>query len=187
MQQDSLQFEFCLEDEAASVAWGVQLAAAMQRAFAGSLANTALSIYLQGDLGAGKTTLCRGIVQGCGHIGAVKSPTYTLVEPYELGLVNIYHFDLYRLESDTELEFIGIDNYFNQPSTVCLFEWPERALAALPAADLTLALSDSAGRGQPGAAIDAQQAYASARKLQCTAASSSGRLLLTDLAKLCGA
>jgi len=185
MQQDNAALEYCLNDESASVAWGAQLAAAIQRAFAGPLADTALSIFLQGDLGAGKTTLCRGIVQGCGHSGAVKSPTYTLVEPYELGLLSIYHFDLYRLESDTELEFIGIDNYFNQPATVCLFEWPERALAALPAADLLLTLSDYAGCQRAGTVVDAQQAYASARKLRCMPASSNGRLLLADLAKLC--
>jgi len=94
-------------------------------------------VYLNGELGAGKTTLVRGILQGFGHTGPVTSPTFTLVESYSLACCQLYHFDLYRLQTAIELESIGIRDMIGA-DTIVIFEWPERGLGVLPRANVEI-------------------------------------------------
>lgn len=120
-----LQLE--LPDADAQQAWGGRLAAA--------LAGRPGVIYLQGELGVGKTTLVRGLLQALGHRGPVRSPTYTLIEPYETLTPPVWHLDLYRLGDASELEYLGFSDLLDGRSLV-LIEWPERGAGALPAPDL---------------------------------------------------
>ncbi|MCO5761075.1 MAG: tRNA (adenosine(37)-N6)-threonylcarbamoyltransferase complex ATPase subunit type 1 TsaE [Gammaproteobacteria bacterium] len=96
-----------------------------------------LILWLEGDLGTGKTTLTRGILRGLGHGGAVRSPTFTLLEPYELGPRRLYHLDLYRLGDPEELEYLGLRDLLERDS-ILIVEWPRRGGRVLPAADLEI-------------------------------------------------
>ena len=124
-------FECFLEDEAAS------------QAFAGKLASVCekpLLVFFHGELGAGKTTIIRAWLRALGVTGAIKSPTFSVVEPYEIDSIQIYHFDLYRLEDPEELEYIGVRDYLASDA-ICLIEWPERGAGELPVADLSCHLN----------------------------------------------
>ena len=116
-----------LEDESATQAFGARVA---------KLCKPPLIIYLSGELGAGKTTFARGFLRAFGYKGNVKSPTFSLVESYQFNHVRIYHFDLYRLNNPSELEFIGIRDLSTEPDAICLIEWPNRGGNAAPKADL---------------------------------------------------
>jgi len=165
--------ELFLADEEATIAFGTKLAQATF-ALAGDVpdltqpelgVNTSGGvIHMHGDLGAGKTTLARGFMRGYGVTGAVKSPTYTLVEPYELKRCQLYHFDLYRLGSVDEVEYLGIEDYFHENS-VCLIEWPDKGGNRLPPPDLSFYLSSN-GTG---------------RALQCQIESDKGALIYQRL------
>jgi tRNA threonylcarbamoyladenosine biosynthesis protein TsaE len=120
-----------LESEAATINLGRLLAPALDAAGV---------IFLSGGLGAGKTTLCRGLLRGLGYYGAVKSPTFTIVEPYELERGSVYHFDLYRLAHPDELDYLGAEDYF-AAEALCLIEWPERGAGFLRTPDLELTLT----------------------------------------------
>ena len=123
-----------LPDAAATLDFGRELAGWLQAPEGGG---HDVLVYLQGDLGTGKTTLVRGILRALGFTGPVKSPTYTLLEPYEELLV--YHFDLYRIEDGQELDFIGMDELLAAPA-IKLVEWPERGASRLPPPDVRLRL-----------------------------------------------
>jgi tRNA threonylcarbamoyladenosine biosynthesis protein TsaE len=110
-------------------------------------------LYLNGELGAGKTTLARGLLRGLGHTDKVRSPTYTLVEPYALESCRVYHLDLYRLADPEELEWLGLRDMLAD-AALLLVEWPERGSGCLPPADLTIDLGFS-GDGREASLVAA--------------------------------
>ncbi len=128
--------ELHIEGEERQEALGAQLA---------QLIEPPCIVYLAGDLGAGKTTLSRGLLRGLGHEGRVKSPTFTLLEPYELPRLNCYHFDLYRLADPEELLFLGLEDLL-RPDSLLLVEWPERGEGVLPPPDLTVRITHEGRR-----------------------------------------
>lgn len=120
-----------LPDEQATLDFGAKLAKLMPEKGV---------VFLHGPLGAGKTTLVRGFLHALGHMGSTKSPTYTIVEPYEIETRQIYHFDLYRIADPEELEYLGFRDYLDE-NCLCLIEWPEKGLHFLPEADLEMSLN----------------------------------------------
>ncbi|HUF21810.1 MAG TPA: tRNA (adenosine(37)-N6)-threonylcarbamoyltransferase complex ATPase subunit type 1 TsaE [Burkholderiales bacterium] len=133
MSDDGMQL--FLADESATLGFGRRLSAIVE---------PGLLIALRGDLGAGKTTLARGVLRGLGYDGRVKSPTYTLVELYELSRLNLYHFDFYRFNDPRELGDAGFREAFNG-NAVCIVEWPERASDFLPVPDIDIGLKVERG------------------------------------------
>jgi tRNA threonylcarbamoyladenosine biosynthesis protein TsaE len=149
---------FTLPDEVATLAFGAALGAGLA---------PGLLVTLEGDLGAGKTCLVRGLLRGLGHLGPVKSPTYTLVELYVVSGLNLYHFDFYRFNTPEEYLDAGLDEYFGG-NGVCLVEWPDRAVPYLPAPDLRIRLSIVGGDPAGG------------RLAELSALSAAGRQCLTN-------
>ena len=146
-----------LPDEAATLAWGRALALCIE---AGD------TIHIEGELGAGKTTLVRGVLRGLGYEGRVKSPTYALVEVYEVSRLNLHHFDFYRFGESREWSDAGFRESFDG-RTVTLVEWPEKAMGTLPRADLRVLLTSSrCGRNASWSAISPR----GMRMLECLAA-----------------
>lgn len=129
------EFHFKLKNEAQTL----RLAHCFAKAF-NETGQRFARMHLSGELGAGKTTFCRGFIQAFGHHGKVKSPTYTLIEPYQLADITINHLDLYRLTDPEELEYLGIEDIC-QDQGICLIEWPERAEGILTEPTLSLELT----------------------------------------------
>ena len=120
-------------------------------------------IHLVGEMGAGKTTFCRGVLRYYGHEGAVKSPTYTLVEPYSLSQCEIYHFDLFRLSDPEEFNYLGFDDYFSSRS-ICLVEWPEKGAEFLPLCDLIITIKSQCQRAEKNSNFDSGESGGESRQ-----------------------
>lgn len=155
---DRLQAHLPTEND--TVALGTALAKALR---------PGLKIWLRGDLGSGKTTLTRGLVRALGHEGKVKSPTYTLIEPYIVSRLNLYHFDFYRFNTPDEYLDAGLDEYFTE-SAVCIVEWPDKAVPYLPPPDVEIRLVPDAG----------------GRRAEMCGTTDAGRTCLIELARALG-
>ena len=127
-----------LEGEEDTLALGGRLATGLQES---------CRLYLHGDLGAGKTTLVRGLLRGLGFEGRVKSPTFSLVEPYKFSSLSLYHFDFYRFEHPSELRDSGLLEHFGNQD-VCVVEWPQKAAEFLPLSDLDIHLDPTGTTGR---------------------------------------
>ena len=142
MTQSQTQIKHCRQ-ESETAALAQSLGSALLKVLTSNTSHH-LNIALIGDLGAGKTTFARYLIQGMGHLGKVKSPTYTLCEPYLINLdhqlLNVHHFDLYRMRSPLEWQEAGFAECFDEPG-LCLVEWPEKAENTLPPFDLQMILS----------------------------------------------
>ncbi|HEU0202438.1 MAG TPA: tRNA (adenosine(37)-N6)-threonylcarbamoyltransferase complex ATPase subunit type 1 TsaE [Burkholderiaceae bacterium] len=130
--------ELTLPDEAATARLGARLAAFVQNGRA-TIERAGFTLALSGDLGAGKTSLVRAMLRALGETGPVKSPTYTLLEPYVVSSLDFHHFDFYRVKDPSEFDAAGFRELFG-PRRVCVIEWPERAGGRLPTPDLSIAL-----------------------------------------------
>ncbi len=157
----SLDFQLQAHGEDSMVAAGMQFGKVLNADIKGA------TVFLQGDLGMGKTTFTRGVMRHFGHQGATKSPTYTLVEPYQFEQQKLHHFDLYRLGHPEELEYLGIRDYFDG-AAINLIEWPDKGLGFLPEADVVLTIH-SLERG---------------RQLNFVAKTSLGEIILGGLGKV---
>lgn len=133
-----------MPDEAATLALGRELA---------PLLVSGMVVWLEGELGAGKTTLARALLRGLGHTGSVKSPTYTLVEVYVVSSIYWYHFDFYRFNEPEEFDDAGLGEYFREDA-ICLVEWPAKAAGHVPSADLALAFRFADKSAEDGRVVD---------------------------------
>jgi len=185
----SLLFSKMVVGEEAMVELGEAIGSSLITTSKENKTNSAL-VFFEGDLGAGKTTLCRGILQTFGHNGAVKSPTYTLVESYELNVdelntdklstIQVHHFDLYRLGDPEELEFIGIRDYL-QSGNYCLIEWPNRGEGILPIPDLNISIDVAINDRRKK--IDKQDVTKIGRNVSIEAETEKGKYFLSELIK----
>ena len=159
MTQSQILIKHCRQ-ESETAALAQSLGGALLKVLTSNI-NLHLNIALIGDLGAGKTTFARYLIQGMGHLGKVKSPTYTLCEPYLINLdhqlLNVHHFDLYRMRSPLEWQEAGFTEYFDEPG-LCLVEWPEKAENTLPPFDLQMTLTAGDAESERVITIQAKSA-----------------------------
>jgi tRNA threonylcarbamoyladenosine biosynthesis protein TsaE len=155
-EQDDRHVWF-LPDEAATEAAGRALIPLLPR---GAV------VFLHGDLGAGKTTLVRGLLRGLGYADSVKSPTYTIIEPHDLGFGMLYHLDLYRISDPAEIDFLGIEELYGESLLTCI-EWPQRGAGHLPVPDAELWLSVAGAGRRLELKVDARRALADPLRSTC--------------------